>query len=95
MPDRNLDDVTTTSWEALKLYSDGERMAFLDKDDEAILFYKRAVEKDPDFAMAWMRLGDTLDTQGRSGEGFGCWRDRSMPNREDKFFRRPPLGDGS
>jgi serine/threonine protein kinase/tetratricopeptide (TPR) repeat protein len=88
--DRNLDDVTTTSWEALKLYSDGERMAFLDKDDEAILFYKRAVEKDPNFAMAWMRLGDTLDTQGRSGEGFGCWRtalavsgDRRLTPREE------------
>jgi len=88
--DRSLDDVTTGNWEALKLYSDGQRLAFLDKDEEAALLFKRAAEKDPNFAMAWMRLGDTLDTLGRSAEGFEYWRkalavsgDRRLTPREE------------
>jgi eukaryotic-like serine/threonine-protein kinase len=88
--DRRPEDVTTSSWEALKAYSDAQRLASVDKDEEATLLFKRAAEKDPDFAMAWMRLGDTLDTLGRSGEGFGYWRkalavsgDRRLTEREE------------
>jgi serine/threonine protein kinase/tetratricopeptide (TPR) repeat protein len=88
--DRKLEDVTTGSWEALKLYSDGQRLASLDRLDEAALVFKRATDKDPDFAMAWMRLGDTLDTIGKAGEGFSYWRkaiavsgDRRLSPREE------------
>jgi eukaryotic-like serine/threonine-protein kinase len=88
--DRRPEDVTTSSWEALKLYSDGQRSASLDRLDEAVLLFKRAAEKDPEFAMAWMRLGDTLDTIGKSSEGFAYWRralavsgDRRLSPREE------------
>ncbi len=88
--DRRLDDVTTSSWEALKLYSDGQRLASQDRLNEAALLFKQAAEKDPEFAMAWMRLGDTLDTIGKSSEGFAYWRkaldvsgDRRLSPREE------------
>ena len=65
-------------------------MASLDRLDEAALVFKRATDKDPDFAMAWMRLGDILDTIGKAGEGFSYWRkaiavsgDRRLSPREE------------
>jgi serine/threonine protein kinase/predicted Zn-dependent protease len=88
--DRRPEDVTTNSWTALKIYSEGQKYASLGKLDEAALLFKEAGEKDPEFAMAWMRLGDTLDTIGKSGEGFSFWRkalvvsgDRRLTQREE------------
>jgi serine/threonine protein kinase/tetratricopeptide (TPR) repeat protein len=68
------EDVTTNSWEALQLYSDARKMAMQDRLNEAVLLYKRATDKDPNFAMAWMGAGDTLDTLGQSSEGLKCWK---------------------
>jgi serine/threonine protein kinase/tetratricopeptide (TPR) repeat protein len=88
--DRRPEDVTTSSWEALNLYSEGQRLAAKDRLEEAALQFKRAAEKDPEFAMAWMRRGDTLDNLGRIDEGFGCWQkaisisgDRRLSQREE------------
>jgi tetratricopeptide (TPR) repeat protein len=51
-----LERATTTSLEALKSFSLGG--AVRNKSDlEAIPFYKRAIELDPDFALAYARLG--------------------------------------
>jgi serine/threonine protein kinase len=71
---RRPEDVTTDNWEALKLYSDAQKSELNDRLDEAILLYKEAAEKDPQFGMAWMRVGDILDTIGQSGEGFAYWQ---------------------
>ena len=71
---RRPEDVTTDNWEALKLYSDAQKSEINDRLDEAILLYKEAAEKDPQFGMAWMRVGDILDTIGQSGDGFAYWR---------------------
>jgi serine/threonine protein kinase/tetratricopeptide (TPR) repeat protein len=72
--DRKPENVTTGNWEALKLYSDGQKLASTDRLSDAALLFKEAGQKDPDFAMAWMRLGDTLDTEGESEEGFRYWQ---------------------
>jgi eukaryotic-like serine/threonine-protein kinase len=71
--DRKPEDVTTDNWEALKLYSDGQRLAADDRLADAILLYKEAASKDPQFSMALMRAGDTLDTLGQSDEGMRFW----------------------
>ncbi len=71
---RRPEDVTTDNWEALKLYSDAQKSEVNDRLDEAILLYKEAAEKDPQFGMAWMRVGDILDTVGQSGDGFAYWQ---------------------
>ncbi|HTC74027.1 MAG TPA: serine/threonine-protein kinase [Edaphobacter sp.] len=50
-------EVTTPSLEALKAYSEGSRTARRIGDAEGIPFYKRAIELDPNFAMAYAALG--------------------------------------
>jgi eukaryotic-like serine/threonine-protein kinase len=49
-------EATTPSLEALKAYSMGGRTALRTGDAEAIPFYKRAIELDPDFALAYQAL---------------------------------------
>jgi tetratricopeptide (TPR) repeat protein len=68
------EEVTTDSWEALKLYSAGQQRAAQDDLDSAVLLFKQATVADPQFAMAYMRAGDILDTQGKYAEGFSYWK---------------------
>jgi len=55
--DAPLDEATTPSLEALKVYSQGRKMAMEQGDASAIPFYKRAIELDPQFASAYANLG--------------------------------------
>jgi serine/threonine protein kinase len=50
-------EATTPSLEALKAYSEGNRTARRIGDAEGIPFYKRAIELDPNFAIAYAALG--------------------------------------
>lgn len=55
--DAPLEEVTTSSLEALKSFSAGEEYrAHGGAEGEAMRFYKRAIELDPDFALAYDRL---------------------------------------
>jgi len=72
--DRRPEDITTDSWESLSLYSKGEELKAQMKLDQAILLYREAIEKDPQFATAYMRLGDVLLTLHRSREGYEYWQ---------------------
>jgi serine/threonine protein kinase/predicted Zn-dependent protease len=72
--ERHPEEVTTDSWEALQLYSEGQRRAAQDDLDSAVLLFKQATVSDPQFAMAYMRAGDVLDTQGKYSEGFSYWK---------------------
>jgi tetratricopeptide (TPR) repeat protein len=57
--DAPLEQVTTSSLEALKAYSRGEQLHSAGQDREAAPFYQHAIELDPNFAMAHMKLGIT------------------------------------
>jgi serine/threonine protein kinase/tetratricopeptide (TPR) repeat protein len=50
-------EATTPSLEALKAYSMGDKTARRASDTEAIPFYKRAIELDPNFALAYQAMG--------------------------------------
>jgi serine/threonine protein kinase/Flp pilus assembly protein TadD len=50
-------EATTTSLEALKAFSMGGRTGRRTGDAEAIPFFKRAIELDPNFALAYQALG--------------------------------------
>lgn len=52
-------EATTPSLEALKAFSEGGRTARSAGDTDAITFYKRAIELDPSFALAYSALGAT------------------------------------
>ena len=52
-----IQEATTPSFEALKAYSLGEKAAREEGNEEALPFAKRAVELDPNFAIAYKDLG--------------------------------------
>jgi eukaryotic-like serine/threonine-protein kinase len=60
-----VEQATTSSFEALKAYSLGMKMHQDNRDDEAIPFFQRAVELDPDFAMAYGALGAAYGGTGK------------------------------
>jgi serine/threonine protein kinase/tetratricopeptide (TPR) repeat protein len=55
--DKPLEEATTTSLEALKAFTVGDTKHAAGDDLAAVPFYKHAVELDPNFAMAYARLG--------------------------------------
>jgi len=64
--DRPLEQVSTSSLEALKAYSEGKRTFDRSSDAESIPFFKRAVELDPNFAIASAYLGIAHGNLGRT-----------------------------
>jgi serine/threonine protein kinase/tetratricopeptide (TPR) repeat protein len=54
-----LEQATTSSLEALKAYSLGVQATLAGKFPEAITYYQRAVELDPNFARAWRGISAT------------------------------------
>ena len=67
--DTPLEQVTTTSLDALKAYSQGEQLHSLGRDGEAAPFYQHAIELDANFAMAHMKLG-IIDSNLRQGVAY-------------------------
>ena len=61
-----LDQVTTSSLEALKSYTMGRKIVDVKGDSAAIPFYKRAIEMDPKFAIAYGVLGVSYSNIGES-----------------------------
>ena len=54
--DAPIEQATTSSLEALKAFSQGNQQRIQGNQLEAIPFYKRAIELDPNFALAYARL---------------------------------------
>jgi tetratricopeptide (TPR) repeat protein len=61
-----LAEATTSSFEALKAFTLGDAKHEVGDDLEAIPLYQRAVELDPNFAMAYARLGTAYSNEGQS-----------------------------
>lgn len=68
------EDTTTSSWEALHLFTQAERLKAEGKPEQAITVLNEAVRSDTHFALAWARLGDLANSIGRDGDGFRYWR---------------------
>ena len=62
-------DATTTSLEALKMYGLANKTRATRGDEAAIPFFQKAVEIDPNFALAHAKLGVVLSNRGRTEEG--------------------------
>ena len=67
--DQNIEEATTKSLEALKAYSQGMTMRRTQGDFESVPFFRRAIELDPEFALAHARLGTVLSNLGQDKEG--------------------------
>jgi tetratricopeptide (TPR) repeat protein len=64
-----LEQATTPSLEALKALSSGRKVWFVEGEAGAIPFYKRAIELDPNFALAYAWLGISFTTLGEPSVG--------------------------
>ena len=67
--DTPLEQATTPSIEALQAYSSGIRVLNTTGDADFIAFFKRAIELDPKFAMAYVHLGLAYSTVGEATLG--------------------------
>ena len=65
--DKRLDEATTSSLEALKAYTLGDELHSKLEDIGSIPFYQRAIELDPNFALAHLRLGVVAGNTGQLG----------------------------
>jgi len=64
--DMPLEQATTSSLEALKAFTLGDGQHNMGEDTAAVPFYQHAIELDPNFAMAYARLGTCYNNTGQS-----------------------------
>jgi serine/threonine protein kinase/tetratricopeptide (TPR) repeat protein len=64
--DKPLSEATTSSLEALKVFTLGDAKHMTGEEFAALPLYQRAVELDPNFAMAYARLGAVYGNTGQS-----------------------------
>lgn len=85
-----LEQATTPSLDALKALSSGRKVWFQEGDAGAIPFYQRAIELDPNFALAYAWLGVAFTTLGESNLGAGYTRKayelREHTSEPEKYF---------
>ncbi len=81
-----LDQVTTTSLEALTKYSEAVRVIEQGEHERAVTLLEEAVLLDSEFAMAWRKLGITLGNLGRD-------RARQIEALTEAYERRDRLSD--
>src|SRR5262249_53628142 len=89
--DRLPQDITTPSWEALALYARADGAKAANQAERAVAFLKQAVERDPHFALALMRLGDLLLSVGRRQEGLAYWQMAEDETNRQRLTRREEL----
>jgi tetratricopeptide (TPR) repeat protein len=85
-----LAEATTSSLEALKAYSTGMKAVVPSGNEGAIPFFRRAVELDPTFAMAYANLGLSYSGIGESvlsaQSTTKAWQLRDRVSDREKFF---------
>jgi len=67
--DAPVEQATTSSLKALEAFSLGEQTRSRGAEEEAIRHFQRALEHDPEFAMAYARLGTTHVNLGETTKG--------------------------
>jgi tetratricopeptide (TPR) repeat protein len=85
-----VEEATTPSLEALKAYSLGRKILYARGETAALPFYKRALELDPKFAMAYAWAGDAYDSFNQIGRGAEYLRKayelRDKVSERERFF---------
>jgi tetratricopeptide (TPR) repeat protein/predicted Ser/Thr protein kinase len=87
--DAAIEDATTSSLEALKAFTQGDVLRDKGQDLESIPFFKRAVELDPNFALAHARLGTLYGNLGEEEVSKG-YRQKAFELR-DRVSERQKL----
>jgi hypothetical protein len=89
--DRLPQDTTTRSWEALADFGQAERFYAQHQTGAAIALLQGATRYDPNFALAYMRLGDILTSTYRREEGLGYWQLALDETNRQHLTRREEL----
>jgi tetratricopeptide (TPR) repeat protein len=88
--DTSLEQATTPSLEALKAFSLGKKVLFAAGSGAAIPFFKRAIELDPNFALAYAMLGRMYGDIGESSIAADYTRKayalRERTSEAEKYF---------
>jgi tetratricopeptide (TPR) repeat protein len=88
--DTPIEQATTKSLAALKAYTSGDEKRAQGQEPESISFYKMAIELDPDFAMAYARLGvvyGNLDQRDLAGQYMvKAFERREHVSEREKFY---------
>ena len=88
--DKPLQEATTSSLEALKAFSLGDAQFDKGAQAEAIPFYKRAIELDPNFALAYARLGTVYSNLGEMTDAIEftkkAFERRERVSESEKFY---------
>jgi eukaryotic-like serine/threonine-protein kinase len=83
-------EATTHSLEALKAYSNGLKAALTAGNTAAVPYLRRAVEFDPEFAMAYAQLGLSYSADGESvlaaQNTARAWQLRDRVSDRERFF---------
>ena len=66
--DAKIEEATTSSLEALKAYSQALRTRRTTGDFDSVPFFRRAIDLDPEFALAYARLGTVYSNLGQADE---------------------------
>ena len=66
--DAQIEEATTRSLEALKAYSQGLRTRRTNGDFDSVPFFRRAIDLDPEFALAYARLGTVYSNLSQPDE---------------------------
>jgi serine/threonine protein kinase/tetratricopeptide (TPR) repeat protein len=84
-----LEEATTPSLEALKAYSQGRKTSFAKGETAALPFYKRTVELDPNFALAYATISGVylnLNEAARAAENAGkAYELRERVSERERF----------
>lgn len=67
-------EITTPSWDALRLYTQATRLRTEGRNADAVPLLQESLRQDPDFALAAMSLADLLIQTARYDEGYALWR---------------------
>ena len=88
--DKPLSEATTSSLEALKAFSGADAKHFAGEDYAAIPLYRRAIELDPNFALAHARLGVAYGNMGQTDQGEQylqtAFQLRDRASEHEKFY---------
>ena len=89
--DRLPKETTSSSWEALASYAAAERFQQNGQSQRAVALLRQAITRDPQFALAQMRLGDILMSLRRQAEGLEAWRAALTESNRRRLTRREEL----
>ena len=86
--------VTSASLDAIRDYSHAQDLLYQSKDEDAIVYYKRAIASDPNFGRAYSGWAISAQNLGRRDEALQAWNKAvSLTDRMTERERNRTLGN--